>query len=196
MSDLGYTTQVVTIKGTGDLLTHNGQLADPSNPIARKMKDVSGKRKKTDADFIELADLEFLGGLYVSRGKITIPPAVIESMLVEGARSFKEGKIALAGAFVEQDVDFTFDGPTDVDERRADADCRLVVGVKIGQNRVMRCRPIFRNWSLTFNVSTLQESISDDMLERWVTAAGRTKGIGDWRPRYGRFGVVSVKKEV
>jgi hypothetical protein len=49
------------------------------------MKRVSGKRAKTDADFEELARLEFLGGLYLHNGEPCLPGEVIEAALVEAA---------------------------------------------------------------------------------------------------------------
>ena len=55
----------LSIEGTAPLLMHNIRLADPLNPIAKAMKAISSKRKKTDDDLAQLARLEFEGGLYV-----------------------------------------------------------------------------------------------------------------------------------
>ena len=56
----------VTLKLTGRsaLVQHNPQLLDPMNPITREIAKLTWKRKKTDADYDEIAHLEFLGGLY------------------------------------------------------------------------------------------------------------------------------------
>lgn len=190
----GYAIYNASIAGSAELLMHNGQLSDPTCPIVREMKKVTAKKKKVDADFEALADLEFKGSLYVTGGKIVIPARVLESMLVEGARSTKEGQVALAGTFVEQDVTFSFDGPQTVEERLADVDSRLVVGVKVQRNRVMRCRPIFRNWGATFRISALSSTVTEEMLKNWITSAGILKGLGDWRPRYGRFALKNLEK--
>lgn len=49
------------------MLMHNGQLADPSNEWARAIKEISGKRAKTAADYEEMARLEWLGSLYLNQ---------------------------------------------------------------------------------------------------------------------------------
>ncbi len=191
---VGYSIYTATIAGVGDLLTHNGGLADPANPIATEMRKLSSKRKKVTADHEAMANLEFRGGLYIRNGEIIIPPRLLESALVEGARASKEGQIALAGVFVEQDIEFNFAGPRSVADRLKDPECRLTVGVKVQRARIMRTRPLFSDWSITFRVSALASSVTEDMLERWITSAGLAKGLGDWRPRYGRFALQNLEK--
>ena len=193
MATDGYKQFAVELTGIVPMLMHNGQLSDPKNEFARKMKDLSGKRKKTDADYEALGRLEFMGGLYLnSAGEICPPTLVIESLIVEGARTHREGQIALAGAFVDPGVKFEFDGPKTPEERAEDPTCRLEVGVRVQRNRVQRTRPIFENWTLRFGVSALEEEVTRDHLSRWLRAAGTKKGLGDWRPRYGRFELSSL----
>jgi len=67
----------VRMRGLSPLLCHNGQTADPQNAYAKAMKAVSGKRKKTDADFDEMSRLEWLAGLYRSEDDLLIPDHVI-----------------------------------------------------------------------------------------------------------------------
>lgn len=60
--------------------------------------------------------------------------------------------------------------------------------VRIQRARVMRSRPYIRNWSLTFDLSILDDDaipleVMHDILEK----AGAAVGILDYRPRYGRF---------
>lgn len=80
---------------------HSGRLADPLNPIAKAVKKVSSKRMKTDADFAELARLEFLGGLYLHRGEPCIPGEVLEAALIEAARKMRRGQQAKAGVICD-----------------------------------------------------------------------------------------------
>lgn len=54
----------LTLTGVTPLLVHNARLADPLDPIVRQTKPISGKRSKTEEDHLELARLEFIGGLY------------------------------------------------------------------------------------------------------------------------------------
>jgi hypothetical protein len=192
MTTEGYKFFRVSIRGLSPLLMHNGQLADPLNQFAKAMKAVSGKRKKTDADLAQLADIEWKGGLYVNAdGMPAIPSRCIEALIAKGAARSKEGKQALSGVFVESDglLDFERSGKS-IDEMCADPFFRLTVGVRVGQSRVMRTRPIFHGWTATFDVSASSEIVSDaQTLQRWLADGGAFVGLGDYRPRYGRFTV-------
>lgn len=193
---LGYSTFQIKIESVAPMLQHNGDLASAKNPFAKRIKDISGKRKKTDADLEAMGDLEFRGGLYLTQaGEITVPPILLESFLVEGAKMHKEGQIALAGLFVEQEgIEFSFAGPKTVDERLKDPACRLTRRVKVQRNTVERVRPIFHDWTLSFQASVIVQMVPEDMLKRWASSAANFKGLGDWRPRYGRGELVSVVK--
>ena len=51
----------------------------------------------------------------------------------------------------------------------------------------MRCRPIFREW-VTDAKGMLDPNILDfEELVQIADTAGNLIGLGDWRPRYGRF---------
>ena len=81
------------IEGISPLLMHNGQLANPLNPLVKQMKALTGQRKKTDEVHLELSRLEFRAGLYVSSsGAVQIPAELLESCLIEGAKKSKLGK--------------------------------------------------------------------------------------------------------
>ena len=54
----GYTQFDVVLQGDS-LIMHNGQTADPLNPFSKAMKEISGKRKKTDTDYEAMANIEF-----------------------------------------------------------------------------------------------------------------------------------------
>ena len=175
------------------LLMHNGQLSDPMNPYAKAMKAISSKRQKTDADLEQLANIEFEAGLYLDRNRnVIIPGRVFESVLVEGARRSKEGKLALAGSIVENDAIITYDGgPLSVDDLIKSPDHRLTVSAKIGTSRVMRTRPMFHNVKADFEISLAGEAANGDQLRRWIVDAMNMVGLCDWRPRYGRGRLVS-----
>ncbi len=55
------------------LVMHNGELANPFNEFTQKIKKISSKRGKTEADMKEMARLEFHGGLYTTNGFVIIP---------------------------------------------------------------------------------------------------------------------------
>ncbi len=180
------------IEGVSPLLMHNGQLANPLNPLVKQMKAVTGKRKKTDDDHAELSRLEFRAGLYLSAaGQVEIPSEILESCLVEGAKKSKLGKQFKSAIAIYENSPLDYGEKLTVDqlwERSEEfADVR---GVKVGTSRVMRTRPIFRNWKLTFKVSFNPELLNPEQIVLAVQDAGTQVGLCDYRPKFGRFHIV------
>lgn len=185
------------IRGLSPLIQHNGQLADPMNEWTRALSALTSKKKKTDKDREEIGRVEFMGGLYIDEaGHPCIPGENIESMLqVEGRRN-KMGRQVQAGIICDGLFPLQYDGPKEPEglwERRAAFALRK--GVRNQMNRVIRTRPIFRDWRLTFDVEVIAEEINAPVVIGFVEAAGRHTGMGDWRPRFGRF-VVEKAEEV
>lgn len=168
---------------------HNGQLADPLNPIAREMKRVSGKRAKTEADYEQLAKLEFIGGLYLSNGVPCIPGEVLEAGFVQAAKKSRRGQQAKAGVISDGFWNLEYDGPRDIEGLWKDERFRLSVGVRVQQNRVIRTRPIFREWSADVSIDFLPDQLSRQEVVETARVMGRLIGLGDWRPKFGRFTV-------
>lgn len=185
----------IDLEGTSPMLQHNIQLADPLNPIARQMKLISKKRTKTDDDFEELARLEFLGGLYINADLGPYVKGVaIEKSFVEGGRISKQGKSIERGLFItDVEVPLLYKGPRTAEELWEDVNFRDVQAVRVGQSRVMRTRPIFRNWSLSADAELLTDVLNLDTFESLATDAGLMVGLGDNRPRNGRFSVQVTK---
>jgi hypothetical protein len=152
------------------------------------MKEISGKRKKTDADHEQLALIEYEAGLYLdSKKQVIIPGRIFEAAIAEGAKIAKEGKLCLSSVIVENDAVITYDGgPLSLDELKVSDDHRLVVPVRVGQARIMRTRPMFANVEAKFVVSLATEIANPAQLKRWIEDCLNLKGLGDWRPRYGR----------
>lgn len=74
-------------------------------------------------------------------------------------------------------------------------DGRAVV-IRATKGRVLRYRPHITSWSIDFTITLLDEDlIADDTLHQILVRAGQTVGVGDYRPRYGRF-IVEKFKEV
>lgn len=182
------------LNGIAPLLMHNGSLADPFNPITKEMKKVSGKRKKVDSDFEEMARLEFLGGLYVNKeGRPIIPGILVESAIINGAKKDKNGGVFKSGVFCEGDFLLKYKGPATAEALEKDASFRLTCGVKVGQARIMRTRPMFSEWSVEVVVTYMPDVVDKDMVIQAIKKAGELVGLGDWRPRFGRFDVEIVK---
>lgn len=188
-----YRTLDFEIRGVSPLLMHNGRLADPLNPFAKAIKAISGKRKKTDADYAEMAKIEFLGGLYTDEdGQAVIPGEVLEATIVAGAKTSKKGKAAKSAIIVDGIFPLVYDGPKSPDALFDDANYRHVVGVRVNQARVMRTRPKFNRWGLRFQVNYLPDVLDVAEVADFVAVAGRICGLGDGRPRFGRFDVVEA----
>jgi len=67
--------------------------------------------------------------------------------------------------------------------------------VMIQRSRVLCWRPRFNNWKLKFIIQILDdENISVSNLKEILEKAGTTRGIGDYRPRFGRFMVTSFQE--
>ena len=153
------------------------------------MKKISGKRAKTESDYIELSRVEWFGGLYLKNKKPCLPGFVLESALVEAGRKTRRGKQVLAGIFVEDDAPLIYDGPTDIDALWADKNFRLTASVRIKQNRIMRTRPKFDNWSAAVTISFDPKVLNPEDIREILVTAGESIGLGDWRPKFGRFTV-------
>jgi hypothetical protein len=183
----------IHMQGVSPLLCHNGQTADPRNTYAKAMKAVSSKRKKTDADFDELARLEWLAGIYRSADDLVIPDYVIESAMIAGAKKSKRGPQAKCGLFFTQHAPLKFDGkPAEVNDDTLagmfdSGDFTHTIGVRVGMAKVMRTRPIFRNWSCIAMAQYDPDVLNLRDIEEIAADAGKLVGIGDWRPKHGRF---------
>lgn len=182
-------TAQVRLNGISTLLTHNERLANKMDPIAREMAVISSKRKKTDDDLVELARLEMLGGVYVTDdGTVGMPTWNVFRTLQEGAKVNRLGK-AVERAILPAGPDIVpikHDGPS-TPEAMWEAQCFDQRSVKVGTAKVTRTRPAFNNWVIetTFVIDT--EILRWDEFLMIAENAGRLVGIGDYRPRFGRF---------
>ena len=183
----GYQRLKFRLTGVSPLVCHNGRLANPLDPMAKALKAVSGKRGKTDADFEEMARIEFLGSLYVGEDGPCIPGEMLEAMLTAAAKKNKRGPQAKAGLLSDGMHRLNYEGPRTPDLLWADEGFRLVAGVRVGQARIMRTRPIFRDWSSEIFVDFLPGQLNRGEVAEMVRIAGEVVGLGDWRPRFGRF---------
>ena len=183
----GYAQVMLKITGLTPLIVHNGQLADPLNKFSKAMKAVTGKRKKVDADYEELARLEFLGGLYLKDARPCMPSQALEAMMISAAKKQRKGADFKSGMLIDESPFIEYEGPTNPDELWADEKFRIVAGVKVGTSRVMRTRPQFPQWSLQFGVTYIEELLNKRDIIEVATIAGWQIGLCEWRPKFGRF---------
>jgi hypothetical protein len=182
----------LTLTGTAPILMHNARLADPLDSYTKLLKTVSSKRTKTDDDHEEMARIEFLGGLYCDETMGPYIPGVnLHQCLIEGAKLTRRGRHVERGVVVmEEQLLLAYSGPRTPDELYADKNFRSRLSVGVTTSRVMRTRPKFPQWALEAHlvVDTGQLDLND--IGEIAETAGLMIGLGDYRPRYGRFDVV------
>lgn len=181
----------LTITGTAPLLMHNSQLSDPLNKWSKEIKKISSKRSKTDDDLLEMSHLEFMGGLYYDTDLGPVLPAMmIEASIRDGAKRRKLGKDVTRGLRItDQVTPLVYEGPRDAESLWGDGESGFVdrASVKVGMARVMRTRPIFREWVAEVNGMFDETIFNPEVVDDIIGLAGTIIGIGDFRPRFGTF---------
>lgn len=173
----------VSVEGVSALLFHRWSVEG----IDEKAKAAKGsKAKKSD-------DVES----YVYRndsGYICLPTEYFRMSLIHAAkfrqdpRSPRKSAMDLFKAGVVGLTDLCSLGSKDwdyLDRRR----------VMVQRNGITRSRPAFNTgWRVSFDLMcNLPEYIPPALLNEVIASAGRLIGVGDMRPTYGRFAVVSFK---
>ena len=188
-------TVKIKLTGTSPILLHSDRLANPLDALTKEKKAVSTKRKKTDEDHAEIARLEWLGALYHDE-KIGpyLPGRNIKAMLITAAKVTKDGPKAKRGLIIEQDkVKLLYDGPRDVAGLWKSGKFTDMRTVGQQQARIMRCRPVFPEWAVEFNVIFDASVVDKADILRFADAGGRLIGMGDYRVEccgdFGRFTV-------
>lgn len=72
---------------------------------------------------------------------------------------------------------------------------KTTVVIPSTKGRITRYRPVLKEWALEFEIEILDDRITENILKLALDEAGRTNGLGDFRPRYGRF-IVEEFKEI
>lgn len=179
----------ITLTGTEPLLMHSARLADPLDPATKALKAVTSKRIKTDADHEEVARLEWLGGFYLDADVGPyVPGENIERCLFDAAKITRSGQKVKQGLFITSNTNpLAYTGPRDVNGLWPDANFRFVSTVKVTTSRVVRTRPRFRDWSVQADILLDENILSLRDLQDIAATAGTRIGLGDYRPRFGRF---------
>lgn len=192
--------KTIKLKFTGirPLLMHNGGLADRLNPYAAAIKKITAKKtNRTEEDYAEQDRLEWFGGIYWSDdlNSIALPCDNIEAALKEGARKVKLGKKFEAGVLLSETevmLDHRKRGKSR-EEIYKDPAYISRVGIVVNNGRVMRIRPMIpTGWSLTFTVEYDGSVVDAEQIVSAAKEAGALVGLGDWRPKFGRFTVEEV----
>lgn len=71
-------------------------------------------------------------------------------------------------------------------------DSRAVV-IKATKGRIIRHRPLIREWQANFNLIVEDDSVHAEVVQSALEEAGGSHGIGDYRPRFGHFQIAQFK---
>lgn len=112
-----------------------------------------------------------------------VPSSHVEACMREAAKNFKQGKsnyktTIISSVFCEQDR-------IPLNKQTWDEIDRRVVVVQ--RNRIVRSRPRYNDWALEFILQYDEARITPKVLQNILTEGGAIKGIGDHRPKFGRF---------
>lgn len=181
----------VKVKGAAPLLQHRFPMPELET-MSKGGHKVTGAKDYTQ---------EWRDYLYVNaNGEVFQPAAHFEGAMVKAAVNFKitgrRGKtykdLFRAAVFVTPDE--ILHGVQEPDELDTDADKPLYLDMRpviVNRARVVRLRPAFKmGWELEFIIEVIDDQISPELVQDVFTLAGKTVGIGDYRPRFGRFNVV------
>ena len=182
---------LITITGKSPLLMHSDRFANPLDPLTKAHKELTSKRKKTDEDQIAIAKSEFIGGCYWNKASgFYIPGQNLDSCLIAAAKLQKLGvKFKQGVQVLEDDLKLTGSLPDSPEAMWADNEYIDARGVKVGQAKIIRYRPIFRKWQIEANVIFNPDVVSVSEVRKAIEDAGALIGLGDYRPRFGRFTV-------
>lgn len=181
----------VTVVGTAPLMQHRFPM--PDFETAGK----GGKKVTGSPDWTQ----EWKEYFYAdSEGHIYQPAEHFEAAIKKAAVNFKitgkRGKtykdLVASSVFISPDRIY-HDGYHVPEELDTDADKPLYIDyrpVVVQRARVARARPTFApGWKLSFEIEVIDDEMPADILQDILTLAGKSVGIGDYRPRFGRFNV-------
>jgi len=186
----------VTWKGITPLIMHSNQGVNPLHPLSKEMKKYTSKRNKTDEDFETIADIEWELGLYWKEPiGLYIPAENVEATLRNGAKSIKKGSAVQKFVSVEPlYIPMHYGENLTKEQLKADLKYRDVRVMKVNNSAVLRTRPRFDTWSITFILNFEEKQIDVETIQQAMDFAGKYVGLCDSRPKYGQF--VAIAEEV
>ena len=191
-----YTVDVV-VKGVSPLMQNRFPM--PDFTIATK----GGHKHSGSIDY----SAEWIEKLYMdSEGNVYQPASHISGTLKKAAASFKiqggRGKTykdLMDSAIVISPERIYHEGikMTDPTAVTPDADEPLYIDqrpVVVQRARVTRLRPALSpGWVLNFEIQVFDDQVPPEMLQEILSYAGKAVGIGDMRPKFGRFSVIKFE---
>lgn len=182
----------VTWKGLSPLIMHSCQCVNPLHQISREIKKLNDKPrgyKFTEEELIQLSNLEWEAGAYWQDGLgLYIPGENVEATIRNGAKANKKGKdieryVEVTDAFIP----FNYGENLTKEELINSFEYRDTRPMVVSRARIIRTRPRFDQWKITFNLSYNEEKIDVDTIIDSMEYAGEFVGLCDSRPKYGKF---------
>lgn len=174
---------VVTIEGSADFLFHrwNAEAVDEKSKAAKNSK---GKKVDNVESYVYRTD----------NGELAIPGEYLRGAIINAAKFRQDPRSPRKSAMDLYKAAIVVTSPLaslGVKEWNY-LDKRRVMVQRQGINRV---RPAMHvGWRATFDLMILlPEYVDRNSLRETIESAGRLIGIGDFRPTFGRFGIIKFK---
>ena len=173
----------VEIEGTAPLLQHKMSVEQEAQ-LDSKTKKRAGQAKGDECE-----DYLYMVGDTICQPAEHIIQAIIKRLGMykiqgRGKSSYKEmGKGALN--IVPEMIPHK--------NQKWSVDSRTVV-IPATKGRTIRKRPRFDKWGLAFTIEIINDDLPVEVVKSALDDAGREGGLGDYRPRFGRFIVTSFKE--
>lgn len=192
-----FKTLDVEIKGVAPLMLCSGRLANPMDEHAKAIRDLKAipNKQKTDETWEDIFKHQWYACMYHNdKGNPVVPGQNIEAGLYAAGKKKRLGVVFKSGVFCHDMPEIRFQGPKTVDALWDDggfSDNRLVCTnpSSSAKTRAMFCRPIFRDWSLKFEITYGDINVSE--IHEALETLGAIIGLCSYRPQFGRFEVVS-----
>lgn len=179
----------ITWKGVTPLIMHSCKCVNPLHPISIEKEKYTSKKKKTEEDLLKIADLEWEAGAYWKDGLgLYIPAENVEATIINGAKANKKGKdVQKYCSVTDLYIPFDYGENLTKEELIANYEYRDTRPMNVMRSKVLRTRPRFDKWNITFNLIYDEEKISIETIYNAIEYAGQYVGLCDSRPKYGKF---------
>lgn len=168
----------VSIRGTSPLLM-NKFVGDEDDKL-KKTKRVYDKNEETENSIYR----DESGA--VCQPSLHLEAAMTKAavdFLMKGKKTYKDA--VKSGIFVEPEM---------IPHKISDYET-FAVPVVINRSRVVKARARLNEWELDFRVINRDERLTPDIIKEILETAGKFVGIGDWRPRFGKFEITKFEVE-
>ena len=178
----------VSVKGVAPLLQHKFSVGEQAKLASKTKRQVGANKGDVVEDY--LYTIEQDGKMVVCQPAEHFLQAMIKrasnyKIGSKGKKTYKEmsqGCIVVLPEMIPHKLQDWV-----VDERT------VVIGATRG--RIVRLRPKLNEWELDFVIQIMNDELPVEVVKGMLDDAGREGGIGDYRPRFGKF-IVTCFKEV